>query len=82
MARPTQEELRQRALAIVEETMAYPEETRPRLLEIKRGAIEQLVAKFGENAELVERHYPGYAKEDLSALAALLPKGKADAWHL
>lgn len=82
MARPTQEELRQRAAAIVEETMAYPEETRPRLLEIKRGAIEQLVAKFDENAGLVERHYPGYAKEDLAALAGLLPRGKSDAWHL
>ncbi|GEM_PF-4551153 len=82
MARPTQEELRSRASAIVEETMAYPEETRPRLLDIKRAAIRQLVEKFDENADLVERHYPGYAKEDLSALAALLPAGKADAWHL
>ena len=82
MPRPSQEELRSRAAAIVEETMAYPEETRPRLLEIKRGAIQQLVAKFDENAELVERHYPGYTKEDLNALAAFLPKGKTDAWHL
>lgn len=62
--------------------MAYPAETRPRLLDIKRAAILQLVGKFDENAELVERHYPGYAKEDLSALAALLPQGKSDGWHL
>lgn len=62
--------------------MAYPEETRPRLLEIKHGAIVQLVSNFDENAALVERHYPGYTKEDLSALAALLPKGKSDNWHL
>lgn len=62
--------------------MAYPEETRPRLLEIKRGAIEQLVAAFAENADLVERHYPGYTQDDLKTLASLLPKGKSDAWHL
>ena len=82
MARPSQEELRQRASAIVEETMAYPEETRPRLLEIKRGAIEQLVTAYEKNAELIASHYPGYAKEDLVTLAGLLPRGKTDGWHL
>ena len=82
MSRPTQDELRQRASAIVEETMAYPAETRPRLLEIKHGAIEQLIAKFDENFSLIASHYPEYTKEDLVALAALLPKGKTDAWHL
>lgn len=82
MARPSQEELRQRAAAIAEETMAYPAETRLRLLEIKHGAIGQLVAKFDENVDLIARHYPDYAKEDLVALAAHLPKGKADGWHL
>lgn len=82
MPRPTQEELRARAAAIVEETMAYPAETRPRLLEIKRGAIEQLVAKFDGNAALIASHYPEYLKEDLITLASLLPKGKKDDWHL
>jgi len=82
MARPTQDELRQRALAIVEETMAYPAETRPRMLEIKRGAIEQLVAKFDESASLLDSHYPEYTKEDLVALAGFLPRGEAGSWHL
>ena len=82
MARPTQAELRQRAAAIVEETMAYPEETRARLLDIKRGAIEQLVAAFDRNAELIASHYPEYTKEDLVALAGFLPRGKSDSWHL
>ena len=82
MARPSQDELRQRAAAIVEETMAYPEETRARLLDIKRGAVEQLVADFDRNAALVASHYPDYTKEDLAALAKLLPRGKSDAWHL
>ncbi|MEK7545990.1 MAG: hypothetical protein AAB554_02830 [Patescibacteria group bacterium] len=81
MARPTQEEIRQRALAIIEETMAYPAETRPRLLDIKRGAIEQLFAKFDENADIIARHYPEYQKEDLIALASFLPKGETDGWH-
>jgi hypothetical protein len=82
MARPSQEELRSRAAAIVEETMAYPADTRPRLLDIKRGAIEQLVAAYDKNAELIASHYPDYTKDDLVALAGLLPRGKSDTWHL
>jgi hypothetical protein len=82
MDRPKPEELKARALAIVEETMAYPESARERLLDIKRGAIQQIVDGFEKNVELVEKHYPGYQKEDLQALIHLLPKGKSKEWHL
>ena len=82
MNRPKPEELKARALAVVEETMAYPETARERLLDIKRGAIQQIVEAFEQNAGLIEKHYPGYEKEDLKALIGLLPKGKAQGWHL
>ena len=82
MSRPTGEEIKTRALEIIEETMAYPEATRARLLEIKRGAIQQLVQDFGKDAELIEKYYNGYEKEDLMSLLAFLPKGKSEGWGL
>ena len=82
MNRPSSEEIKARALEIIEETMAYPEATRARLLEIKRGAIQQLVTDFGKNAELIEKYYPGYEAEDLKSLLSFLPKGKTEGWSL
>lgn len=82
MDRPSQAIIQQRALGIVEETMAYPTQARERLLDLKRGAIELLVADTAKNAEVMEKYYPGWTDEDLKAMLALLPKGKTDSWHL
>lgn len=78
--RPTPEEIKKRALEMVEETMAFPEEASERLLGIKRGALETLITK--PDAALMERHYPGWTVEDLKALLGFLPAGKKDAWRL
>lgn len=55
-----------------EEAEAYPEETRPRLISIKKAALETLIEEFDDNTETVASHYPGWEKEDLEALKALL----------
>jgi hypothetical protein len=80
--RPTTESIKQRALGIVEECMAYPEAARERLVDIKRGAIEQLMAEPDKNREVIEQHYPGYQPEDLKTLIGFLPRGKSDKWRL
>lgn len=80
--RPTQAELKQRALGIVEESMAYPGMARDRLLEMKKGAIQELVAKFDENRAVLEKYYMGYTAEDLKVLLTLLPGSKHEQWHL
>lgn len=81
--RPTEETIKKRAMEIVEETMSYPEDTRERLLGIKRAAIQELVEKFDENMEVVASHYAGYTKEDIERLLGFLPKGKdTNNWSL
>lgn len=70
--RPTSEEIAERAKAMLEETEAYPEDTRPRLLSIKKAALSALVDDYDGNAELVASHYPGWTKEDLETLLASL----------
>ncbi len=82
MDRPSQDAVRQRALAIVEECMAYPETARDRLIDIKRGAIESLVMEATKNASILEKYYPGYTVEDLKTLLGCLPKSKGGTWHL
>ena len=82
MSRPSADDIKTRALGIIEETMAYPEASRPRLLEIKRGAIQQLVDDASKNAEVIGKYYPGYQAEDFKALLGFLPKGKSEGWHL
>lgn len=81
--RPTPEEIKQRALAMMDETLAFPEEARPRLMDIKRGALEGLVAKPAENARLMETHYPGWTVDDLKTLLGYMPKSKPpERWGL
>jgi len=80
--RPSPAEIKKRALDIVEESMAYPETARGRLVELKRSAIQDLIAKPGENAATLEKYYPGWTADDLKTLLSLLPAGKKDQWHL
>lgn len=82
-SRPTPADIKARALAIVEETMAYPADAQARLMEIKRGAIQRLVDDFEAEREMIAKHYPGWTIEDLKSLIALLPRSKSgDQWHL
>lgn len=78
--RPTSEEIKKRALEMVEETMAFPGDAQERLLGIKRGALATLIAK--PDQALMEKHYPGWTVDDLKTLLGFLPAGKKDAWHL
>jgi len=81
--RPTEENIKKRSMEIVEETMPYPEDTRGRLLSIKRAAIQELIDKFNENMEVIASHYPGYSIEDIEKLLSFLPKGKdTNNWSL
>lgn len=79
-ARPSQEDIKKRALEMVEETMAFPADARERLLDIKRGALEGLIAK--PDQELMDKHYPGWTLDDLKSLLGFLPRGKHDTWRL
>ena len=72
LQRPTKEDIESRAKAVIEEAEAYPEDTRPRLLAIKKAALQALVDDYDGNAEVVASHYPGWEKEDLEALLSAL----------
>lgn len=70
--RPAKEDIESRAAAMKEETEAYPEDTRSRLLAIKKAALQSLVDDYDGNLEIVASHYPGWEKADLEALLGML----------
>jgi hypothetical protein len=80
--RPASDVIKRRALDMVEEAMAYPEEHRERLIDNKRAAIEALIND--PDAAIIEKYYEGWTVEDLKTLLTFLPKptkGK-EAWRL
>ena len=70
--RPTHEVIAERAKAIQEEAEAYPVATRPRLLSIKKAALQALIDDYEGNTDVVASHYPGWEKEDLETLFGML----------
>lgn len=73
MPRPSEEDIETRAREISAEAEAYPEDTRARLLAIKKAALGELVERFEDNMDVIAGHYPGWTREDLKTLLRKLP---------
>lgn len=84
MKRPDEQTIKKRAKEIIEETSSYPEDAQERLMLIKIAALRELIDNFEANQALVEKHYPGYLREDVEKLLGYLPTntGKTSEWGL